>query len=74
MQGKLDGYRADRERGKTLNEDQKAAIEKYDEVIGTLEFARELSGQFAKLVVDEDKERKKVCMEITVTEFIIALF
>ncbi|TRY73633.1 hypothetical protein TCAL_12957 [Tigriopus californicus] len=29
--GKLDGYRADYQRGKTLNDDQKAAIAKYDE-------------------------------------------
>jgi len=32
VQGKLDGYRADYQRGKTLNDDQKSAIAKYDEV------------------------------------------
>merc|ERR1719508_217533 len=57
---KLDGYRADQDRGKTLNEDQKAAIGKYGEVIGSLDFARELSGQFTKLMQDEEKERKKM--------------
>lgn len=57
--GKLDGYREDSRRGKTLNEDQQAAVNKYDEVIGTLEFARELTGQFGKLAVDEAKDRKK---------------
>ena len=36
VQGKLDGYRADYQRGKTLNDDQKAAIAKYDEVSNLL--------------------------------------
>lgn len=57
--GKLDGYRADYQRGKTLNDDQKAAIAKYDEVLQTLEFARELSGQFKTLALEEEKNRKK---------------
>ena len=29
LQGKLDGYREDKRRGKELNEDQKAAVAKY---------------------------------------------
>ena len=33
---------------------------KYSEVIGTLEFARELSGQFNKLAIDEAKDKKKM--------------
>jgi caprin-1 len=57
--GKLDGYREDSRRGKELNNDQQAAVAKYDEVIGTLEFARELTGQFGKLALDEAKDRKK---------------
>ena len=44
-QAKLDGYRADFQRGKELNEDQKLAISKYEEVLQNLDFARELSGQ-----------------------------
>ena len=59
LQGKLDGYRADYQRGKTLNDDQKAAIAKYDEVLQTLEFARELSSQFKTLAIEEEKTRKK---------------
>ena len=47
-------------RGKTLNEDQQLAVAKYDEVIGTLDFARELSGQFTKLAIDEVKDKKKL--------------
>merc|ERR1712123_158216 len=58
--GKLDAYRDTLQRGKTLNEDQQAAVAKYDEVIGTLEFARELSGQFTKLAIDEAKDKKKM--------------
>jgi len=58
--GKLDTYRETLQRGKPLNDDQQAAVAKYDEVIGTLEFARELSGQFSKLAVDEAKDKKKM--------------
>merc|ERR1712013_461363 len=58
--GKLDAYRDTLQRGKSLNEDQQAAVAKYDEVIGTLEFARELSGQFTKLALDEAKDKKKM--------------
>merc|ERR1719449_237180 len=58
--GKLDVYRDTLQRGKSLNEDQQAAVAKYDEVIGTLEFARELSGQFTKLALDEAKDKKKL--------------
>lgn len=58
--GKLDAYRDTLQRGKTLNEDQQLAVAKYDEVIGTLEFARELSGQFTKLAIDEAKDKKKM--------------
>merc|ERR1712013_632343 len=56
--GKLDAYRDTLQRGKSLNEDQQAAVAKYDEVIGTLEFARELSGQFTKLALDEAKDNR----------------
>jgi len=58
--GKLDSYRETLQRGKPLNEDQQAAVAKYDEVLGTLEFARELSGQFSKLAIDEARDKKKM--------------
>ena len=32
---------------------------RYDEVVGTLDFARELTGQFTKLASDDAKDRKK---------------
>ncbi len=56
----MDGYRADHASGKELNADQKAAIAKYDEVLQTLEFSRELSSQFKGLAAEEDKTRKKL--------------
>jgi len=60
FQAKLDVYRADDQRGKELNDDQKLAISKYEEVLQTLDFARELSGQFKTLIVEEDKTKKKL--------------
>ena len=39
QQGKLDGYKAEMAKGKTLDGDQKAAIAKYDDVlIGLVRF------------------------------------
>ena len=32
---------------------------RYDEVVGTLDFARELTGQFTKLASDDAKDWKK---------------
>jgi len=57
--GKLDGYREDNRKGKELNDDQKAAIAKYDEVMQNLEFARELQQQFKTMIVDEERSSKK---------------
>ena len=56
----MDSYRETLLRGRPLNEDQQAAVAKYDEVLGTLEFARELSGQFTKLATDEARDKKKM--------------
>jgi len=57
--GKLDAYRDTLRKGKALNEDQQSAVDKYEEVIGTLEFTKELMGQFAKLSQDEVRDKKK---------------
>jgi caprin-1 len=57
--GKLDAYRDTLKKGKALNEDQQSAVDKYEEVIGTLEFTKELMGQFAKLSQDEVRDKKK---------------
>jgi len=58
--GKLDSYRDILKRGKALNEDQQSAVDKYEEVIGTLDFTKELMGQFAKLAQDEVRDKKKM--------------
>jgi len=58
--GKLDGYRAEVNRGKKLNEDQELAVSKYDEVLGNLELVRDISTQVSKLVQDEAKDKKKM--------------
>jgi len=58
--GKLDSYRDILSSGKALDEDQQSAVDKYDEVIGTLEFTKELMGQFSKLATDEAKDKKKI--------------
>ena len=42
-----------------MNDDQKAAIAKYDEVMQNLEFARELQQQFKTMIVDEERSSKK---------------
>ena len=60
VQAKLDVYRDTLSSGKPLNEDQQAAVDKYDEVLGTLEFAKDLTGQFNKLALDEAKDKKKL--------------
>jgi len=58
--GKLDSYRDILRGGKALNEDQQSAVDKYDEVMGTLDFTKELMGQFNKLATDEAKDKKKI--------------
>jgi caprin-1 len=59
LQVKLEGYREDARRGKELNEDQRVAVSKWDDVNQNLDFARELSGQFKSLVGEEEKAKKK---------------
>ncbi len=50
---------ADDKQGKNLEDDQRAAMAKYGEVLQSLELARELSGQFKQLAIDEEKAKKK---------------
>ena len=42
-----------------MNSDQKTAVAKYDEVVQTLEFARELAKQFLGIATSSEKEAKK---------------
>lgn len=57
--GKLDVYKEKEESGTELEKDQKAAVEKYGEVVQNLEFARELQKQFTAISADAEKILKK---------------
>ncbi|XP_060082581.1 caprin-1-like isoform X2 [Ylistrum balloti] len=56
---KLDGYKAKADSGTKLEKDQQAAVDKYDEVMQTLEFARDLQKQFLSISADAEKMMKK---------------
>ncbi|XP_046978394.1 caprin homolog [Vanessa cardui] len=56
---KLTSYRDLQKAGKELNGDQKVAVAKYDEVIQTLEFARDLSKQVTSIALSAEREAKK---------------
>ncbi|XP_041113203.1 caprin-2-like [Polyodon spathula] len=56
---KLEVYRQRRQEGELLNQDQLEAVEKYDEVIHNLAFAKELQKTFSSLSQDLLKAQKK---------------
>ncbi|KAE8736889.1 hypothetical protein FOCC_FOCC017656, partial [Frankliniella occidentalis] len=56
---KLESYRALQNEGKDLQPEQLAAVAKYDEVIQTLEFARDLCKQFNSISADNAKAAKR---------------
>nr|XP_060632758.1 caprin-2 isoform X8 [Anolis sagrei ordinatus] len=56
---KLEDYKDRLKRGESLNQDQLEAVEKYDEVIHNLEFAKELQKTFSGLSQDLLKMQKK---------------
>nr|XP_023011951.1 caprin homolog [Leptinotarsa decemlineata] len=57
---KLESYKELQNAGKELNADQKTAVAKFNEVISTLDFARDLSKQFLSIAVASEKEAKKL--------------
>lgn len=59
MQAKLESYRELQNSGKDLNQDQKIAVAKYEEVVQTLEFARDLCKQFLSIATGSEKDAKK---------------
>lgn len=59
FKAKLESYRELQSSGKDLNQDQKTAVARYDEVVQTLEFARDLCKQFLGIVAVSEKEAKK---------------
>lgn len=56
---KLDGYRKMVENGQPLDPDQTAAASKYDEVIGSLEFAKDLVKSFEIVTTEVMKQQRK---------------
>ncbi|MBN3295260.1 CAPR2 protein, partial [Amia calva] len=56
---KLEDYKQRLKDGNTLNEDQLEAVEKYDEVVHNLAFARELQKTFSSLSQDLLKAQRK---------------
>nr|XP_033808433.1 caprin-2 isoform X3 [Geotrypetes seraphini] len=56
---KLDDYKQRMQNGESLNQDQLEAVEKYDEVIHNLEFAKELQKTFTALGQELLKAQKK---------------
>ncbi|XP_060101711.1 caprin-2 isoform X5 [Heteronotia binoei] len=56
---KLEDYKERLKRGESLNQDQLEAVEKYDEVIHNLEFAKELQKTFSGLSQDLLKAQRK---------------
>lgn len=57
--GKLESYRDMQNSGKELNTDQKTALAKINEVVMTLDFARDLYKQFLGIAASSEKEAKK---------------
>lgn len=60
FQSKLESYRELQNAGKELNADQKTAVAKFNEVINTLDFARDLCKQFLGIASATEKEAKKL--------------
>lgn len=59
FQSKLESYKELQNAGKELNADQKTAVAKFNEVISTLDFARDLCKQFLGIAACSEKEAKK---------------
>lgn len=59
LQGKLESYRDTEKSGKELSNEQRLAVAKYDEVMQTLDFAREFHKQILQIATLSEKELKK---------------
>lgn len=57
---KLDGYKSIVEQGGSLDPDQKAAVDKYDEVIGSISTTKELVKTFKSMYDHQHKSEKKL--------------
>lgn len=59
FQLKLDGYRDELARGRTLSEEQQLAASRYNEVVANLDLTREFITAFEKIGSEASKEEKK---------------
>lgn len=59
FQLKLDGYREELARGRTLSEEQQQAASRYNEVVANLDLTREFITAFEKIGCETSKEEKK---------------
>lgn len=64
LQTKLEGYRALDALGRELSSEQRAAVSKYDAVLTTLDFARDLVKQMQQFAKDAEKEQKKQARKV----------
>lgn len=60
----MESYRAIQAGGKELSADQAAAVAKYDSVLATLEFARDVSKQTQLTLKEAEKEQKKQARKV----------
>lgn len=60
----MESYRAIQAGGKELSADQAAAVAKYDSVLATLEFARDVSKQTQLTFKEAEKEQKKQARKV----------
>lgn len=65
-QTKLESYRSIQMSGKDLSADQRTAVSKYDAVISTLDFARDLVKQLQQFIKDSEKEQRKQARKVGV--------
>ncbi|XP_029455862.1 caprin-2 isoform X2 [Rhinatrema bivittatum] len=66
---KLEDYKQRRQNGETLNQDQLEAVEKYDEVVHNLEFAKELQKTFSALGQELLKAQRKAQKREAIMKF-----
>jgi hypothetical protein len=59
QQRKIESYREEQKNGKDLNSDQLTAVAKYEEVLQTLEFSRDLCKQYNGIAIDAAKQLKR---------------
>lgn len=65
LQTKLDGYRDLHKKGEKLTADQKEAVKKYDEVIHSLDLAKEFCKQASQIVKSANRNAKNEARRVS---------